>query len=64
MFKNTAHDEQDRMKNHSKNNNVDAGIVSVNNPDKDLSKSIVKSLEVNVVSDLPVATGARYVHSH
>jgi hypothetical protein len=49
-FKSTAYD-QEKLKRDQRDKN----------PDKDVAKAIVQSLEVNAVTDLPTFLGVRYV---
>lgn len=52
-FRSTAYD-QEKLKN-SKIDDISE------NPDKDIAKALVSSLQVNAVSDLPTFVGVRYV---
>jgi hypothetical protein len=65
LLKNTAYDQQDKSKKQKRKttrDESDQDIVSTKNPKKFISKTIVNSLEVNVVSDLPTPAGVRYVY--
>jgi hypothetical protein len=52
-FRSTAYDQEKLKRNKTDDVNE--------NPDKDISKAIVQSLQVNAVSDLPIFLGVRYV---
>ena len=54
-FKSTAYDQEKLERDDI--DKIDA------NPDKDIAKAIVQSLEVNAVTDLPTFLGVRYVET-
>lgn len=54
---NTAYDQHERSANDNKNGGNDD--FTQTQPEKRFSKHLVRSLEVNVVSDLPTPAGAR-----
>lgn len=53
-FRSTAYD-QEKLKT--------AAMDSSENPDKDIAKALIRSLEVNAVTDLPTFLGVRYVET-
>jgi hypothetical protein len=61
LFKNTAYDKEKRERRKKANKNGD--ITDLSATDENLfvkaSKAVIKSLEVNVVSDLPTSAGMR-----